>query len=179
MIGSVTQLSSTLLRKWVTTALFTALVTIGTMIIQIPTPATQGFINFGDAFVFLTGALMGPIPGMLAGGVGSALADALSGYMHYAPWTLAIKGLEGLLVGLIVYRRWQSKSRLTIPIIGMTLAGAWMILGYFITGCFMYGWKVALTGIAGNAIQAVGSVIITTPLLIPLRIALHGGRKNQ
>jgi uncharacterized membrane protein len=172
-------LNSTLLRRWVTTALFTALVTIGTMIIQIPTPATEGFINFGDAFVFLTGALMGPIPGMLAGGIGSALADALSGYTHYAPWTLAIKGLEGLLVGLIVYRNWHSQSKLAMPIIGMTLAGAWMILGYFISGSFMYGWKVALTSIPSNAIQAVGSVIITIPLLIPLRTALNNSRKNQ
>lgn len=172
------KLNSNLLRRWIITALFTALVTIGTMMIQIPTLATQGFINFGDVFVFITGAIMGPIPGLLAGGIGSALADALSGYMHYAPWTLTIKGLEGLLVGLLVYRRWHGQPRLLVPVLSMTLAGAWMIFGYFVAGCFMYGWQVALTGIPGNTVQAIGSVVISIPLLVPLYKALHGGRQD-
>lgn len=168
----------TLLRRWIITALFTALVTIGTILIQIPTPATQGFINFGDVFVFITGALLGPMPGLLAGGLGSALADMLSGYMHYSPWTLVIKGVEGLIVGLLVYKQWQGRTRLVLPIIAMTLAGAWMIGGYFVAGIFMYGWKVALTGIPGNAVQAVVSIIISTPLLLPLRKALQNKHRD-
>jgi uncharacterized membrane protein len=148
------------------------------MLIQIPTPATQGFINLGDVFVFIAGAILGPIPGLLAGGVGSALADVLSGYAHYAPWTLVIKGSEGLMVGLLVYKQWRGKTKLMLPILAMTLAGAWMVFGYFVAGIFMYGWKVALTGIPGNAVQAVGSIIISAPLLLPLRKALPGSHKG-
>ena len=41
--------------------------------------------------------------GGIAGGVGSALADALGGYFIWAPWTLIIKGIEGILVGTIAF----------------------------------------------------------------------------
>ena len=37
-------------KKLVYTALFTALCCVGTMVIQIPTPATHGYIHLGDAF---------------------------------------------------------------------------------------------------------------------------------
>ena len=42
-------------KKLVYTALFTALCCVGTMVIQIPTPATHGYIHLGDAFVILSG----------------------------------------------------------------------------------------------------------------------------
>ena len=34
---------------------------------------------------------------MIAGGIGSALADILTGYSHWAIFTLIIKGLEGYI----------------------------------------------------------------------------------
>ncbi|MCK4481520.1 MAG: ECF transporter S component, partial [Candidatus Lokiarchaeota archaeon] len=76
-------------------AIFSALVCILTMIISIPIPATQGFINIGDSGVMISGLLFGPIIGGFSGGIGSALADIFLGYTIYAPGTLVIKGLEG------------------------------------------------------------------------------------
>lgn len=167
-------MSFTSWREWTITALFVALITVGTLAIQIPIPATQGFINFGDAFIFIAGAILGPWAGMLAGGIGSALADTLSGFFHYAPWTLVIKGIEGLLVGLIVYRH-LGRSKVTLSIVGMALAGMWMVFGYFIAGSLMYGWKVALTAIPSDIVQALGSILIAAPLLKPLQKALRSG----
>ena len=46
-------------KKLVYTALFTALCCVGTMVIQIPTPATHGYIHLGDAFVILSGVILG------------------------------------------------------------------------------------------------------------------------
>jgi len=43
-------------KKIVYGAFMMALVTIGTMVIQIPTPATKGYINVGDSFIFLSSA---------------------------------------------------------------------------------------------------------------------------
>lgn len=51
-----------------------ALVCITTMVIQIPIPMTEGYVNIGDSIIFVASILFGPIPGMIAGGLGSALA---------------------------------------------------------------------------------------------------------
>ena len=48
---------------------FAALSCVLTMIISIPIPATQGYINIGDAAVMITGLLFGPLIGGIAGGV--------------------------------------------------------------------------------------------------------------
>lgn len=74
------------------TALFAALCCIATMVIQIPTP-TNGFINLGDCIVLISGYLLGPVYGALAAGIGSMLADILSGYAYYAPATFIIKAV--------------------------------------------------------------------------------------
>lgn len=81
-------------------AVITALVAVATLLIRIPVPVTQGYINLGDAVVITAALLMGPRTGLIAGGIGSALADWLAGCAHWAPFTLIIKGLEGYLVGL-------------------------------------------------------------------------------
>ena len=84
-----------------TIGIFAALTCVITMVIAFPIPATNGFINIGDAIVMITGLLFGPLIGGISGGVGSALADIILGYTIYAPATLIIKGIEGFLVGLI------------------------------------------------------------------------------
>ena len=49
--------------------------------------------------VYTTAILFGPLVGAFAGGVGSMFADLFLGYLHFAPATLIIKGLEGAIVG--------------------------------------------------------------------------------
>ena len=81
--------------------LLIALVAVCTMVFQIPVSATQGYIHLGDSMILLVGVFFGARYGMVAGGIGSALADILSGYAHWAPFTLIIKGLMGWLIGKI------------------------------------------------------------------------------
>lgn len=73
--------------------LLIALVAVCTMVFQIPVSATQGYVHLGDSMFLLVGVFFGARYGMVAGGIGSALADVLSGYSHWAPFTLIIKGL--------------------------------------------------------------------------------------
>lgn len=151
--------------RLVITSLFAALVTVGTIVIQIPTPATNGFINFGDTLIFISGVVLGPFNGLLAGGVGSWLADMLSGYAHYAPWTLVIKGLEGLIIGLLAHRVYSKTLKLWPAMLAMLVAGAWMIFGYFIAALVMYGWVGAVESLVGNSVQALGSLAAASVLL--------------
>ena len=44
-------------------AVFAALVTVSTLILQIPVPSTGGYINVGDAMIFTSALLFGPIVG--------------------------------------------------------------------------------------------------------------------
>ena len=63
------------------------------MLIKIPSPL-KGYINLGDGIVLLAAWVL-PLPyGLVAAGLGSALADLFSGYVVYAPATFAIKALK-------------------------------------------------------------------------------------
>ena len=79
------------LRDFALLGLFTALVAVSTMIIRVPIPQTNGYMNLGDSMVLLTAIFFGPVGGFIAGGIGSALADILGGYPQWAIWTLIIK----------------------------------------------------------------------------------------
>ena len=163
-------MSKTNLKELVLTAMFAALVAVATMVINIPMIATRGFINVGDTIIFVAGVFMGPRVGLLAGGIGSALADLLLGYIHWAPWTLPIKGIEGLLAGLIAHGHFQSHRRLGLPVlIGMLVASAWMVLGYYVAGGIMRGFAVSWTSVPGNIIQGLGSAVIAVPLIHAFR----------
>jgi uncharacterized membrane protein len=154
-------------------ALLIALTTVATMIIQIPIPATQGYINVGDAMVFTSAVLFGPLAGLLAGGVGSALADWFSGYAQFAPYTLVIKGLEGLIAGLIAWGLLKGRPMRTVAgiasmIAGMVVGGAVMVGGYYVVEQFIMG-KAAAAEVPGNLFQVLGGVVIATPVTLLLR----------
>lgn len=87
-------------RLLVLAALFTALTTVATMVIQIPSPMS-GYVNLGDCMVLLSAWVLGPFVGAAAGGIGSMLADIITGYAYYAPGTLIIKAAMALAAGLI------------------------------------------------------------------------------
>jgi uncharacterized membrane protein len=101
----------TSIRKLVISGLMIALVFIGTFSIRIPVPFTQGYIHAGDSMIFLSAILFGWKTGALAGGIGSALADAM-GYPHWIIPTLIIKALMGAIIGLLCENRSDMKFRM-------------------------------------------------------------------
>ena len=158
-------------KKLVMTALFAALACVATMSIRIPTPGTNGYIHPGDAVVILSGIILGPVYGFLAGGIGSAMADLLGGYFIYVPITLIIKGLIALISG-IIYQRFgkTKKSRYICVVIGGITDIVLVAGGYFICEFFMYGAGAAAS-IPANLIQGAGGLIISL-VLYPILIAV-------
>ena len=77
------------------TGIMAALVCMMTMVIQIPIPL--GYAHLGDAFILLTVLFVGKRSGFWAGGIGSALADLLTGYAYWAVPTFIIKSLMAYL----------------------------------------------------------------------------------
>lgn len=154
-------------KTMVRTAMFAALTLISTFIIKIPTPGTGGYIHPGDALVILSGIVLGPVYGAIAAGLGSALADILGGYFFYAPVTLIIKGVIGLVSGLIFSGRViKIRSERIRCILCGAFATVFVALGYFCFEYFIYG-TAAAASIPANLIQGLSGLIIST-LLLPL-----------
>lgn len=141
--------------KLVLTALFAALICISTMVITIPSPM-NGYVNLGDAFVLLAGWFMGPLYGMAAGGIGSALADMLLGYMHYVPGTFLIKACMAVIASLFA-----KKKKRGMMVIGGALAEIFMVIGYFIYAGFILGeGMAAAASIPGNIMQGIFGLVM-------------------
>lgn len=162
---------NTSLKKIVMAALFAALACAATMSIRIPTPGTGGYIHPGDAIVILSGVVLGPVWGLLAGGIGSALADLLGGYFIYVPITFVIKGLVALTAGLIYEKIGKTKkSRYTAVVLGGIVNIIFVAGGYFLCEAMMYGMAAAAS-IPANIIQGISGLIISI-VLYPVLIAI-------
>lgn len=79
----------------VAAAMMAALTYIATSVIHIQT-VTGGYVHIGDSMVILSGILLGPFYGGLAAGIGSMLADLLSGAAMWVPGTFVIKLLAAI-----------------------------------------------------------------------------------
>jgi uncharacterized membrane protein len=155
------------IKKIVYTSLAIAMVFITTYVIKLSLP-TGGYINFGDIIIFSVAALIGKRTALLAGGIGSALSDLLGGFVVYAPATLIIKGLEGLICGLIIRKSINGKINFITLGIGAILGAAWMVFGYFVYECFLYGIHGAVLDVPGNITQGAISAIVVIPLVLAL-----------
>ena len=152
-------------------AIFTALNFVATYWIQIPIPATGGYINVGDIAVMFTALLFGPIIGGISGGVGPMLADIFSPYIIYAPATLIIKGIEGFLIGLISNPRDRIGRISYRDILAVIIGGTLIPLGYFIYEAFIIGLGVpiALVEMPGNFFQFITAAVFSILLIAASR----------
>lgn len=164
------------LKKLILAALFAALSCVATMSIRIPTPGTGGYIHPGDAIVILSGVILGPVWGFLAGGIGSALSDLIGGYFIYVPITFVIKGLVALAAGLLYQKIGKTqKSRYTAVVLGGIADIILVAGGYFVCEFFIYGAGAAAS-IPANIIQGIGGLVISC-ILYPILIAIPNVRQ--
>lgn len=137
-----------------------AMTVVMTMVIRIPTIGTEGYLNLGDMVVFLSAFILGKKGGFIVGGLGSAMADILLGYTHYAPITLIVKGLEGFIAGSLMETELGKK----ISFIPVVIGGLFMALGYYIAEVFMYGAGAALVSVPGNIMQGLLGAVLSVIL---------------
>ncbi len=162
--------------------LMIALVFLATYFTRIPTPLPGGYFNLGDAVIMLASAFLGPIGGLAAGGIGSAFADLAAGAWIYAPITLVVKGIEGLVVGILAANYMKSNSnkpndaRSNLKLIVALAAGAVIIVaGYFSGEAFVlslfdnaFGIVAAAGELVPNFIQGGLSAILAYFLILVL-----------
>ena len=141
-------------------AMLAALVCVATMVIQIPVSATNGYIHLGDSVILLSGIMFGPAAGLVAGGIGSAMADILTGYSYWAPFTLVIKGLMGYAAGRIAFDGTDRAFGLN-KFMGAFAAEVIMIVGYLLGGAILKSsFIISLASVPENAVQAIGGAIL-------------------
>jgi len=176
-----------------TLAILIAVTALFTYIIRIPVAPTRGYINFGDVSIYFTALIFGPFTAFITGGVGTAIADLISGYSQWAPFTFLAHGLQGLMIGLVV-RAGRRLSRAPkdhgegtaekitgtsaetsppprrpgILILLLAFLGGTIVMGgiYFLTGGVMVGFAAAAAEVPGNILQNVAGVLVGTPLAL-------------
>lgn len=145
-------------------ALATALVTMMTMI-HIPVPVSSGYIHPGDSMIYASAWMLGPFAALPAG-LGSMFADMVSGWAQYAPVSLVVKALMGLVVALLMKMLPERIWGLTVA---MLVGSALMVAGYFAFDWVVFGIAAATVNLYFNLVQAVGGVILGIPLIMLLR----------
>ena len=154
-------------------AVSTAVVTAATLL---GFSSAQFYFNLGDAVILLVSALFGPFIGMIAGGIGSFLAD-LAVYPTTMFFTLVIKGIEGFLSGVLLYviRKKVTSTKLSLPLSFLALAipAYLMMTGYFICQTFFYGtYASAIVALPMDAVQASASCVVAFLVLYPAKLIL-------
>ncbi|HOQ36766.1 MAG TPA: ECF transporter S component [Acetivibrio sp.] len=152
-----------------------ALVFVVTYFTKVPT--IVGYLNLGDAVIIITAVILGKKSGFLAGAVGSAIADMAASFYYFAPITFFVKGLEGLVVGLIIEtfsKRTGSKRPLVI-FLASVAGSVVMVLGYFISELYIMkifddtmGLAAALKDLPFNLVQGGFCTVVGYSLSLAL-----------
>lgn len=159
-------------------AVATALVYVFTAFVNIRLPigGEGGIIHLGNIPLLLFAILRGKKTGMIAGGVGMALFDLMSGWAIWAPFTLIIVGAMGYVMGLIGYKK---PTYLNITI-GILLVIIIKIVGYYFAELIIYGNAITpFASIPGNLIQVGFAGIVTLAVFKPIIIATKNFRKED
>ena len=124
-------------------------ITLLLTLLSMPLPSGYGYVNLGDAGVFLSASLLPGGLGALAVGTGAALVDLILGWPVYAPVTLLVKGLTALLAGMILRSVKRRGALFSIPCCLL------IPLGYFLFETSLLTAPVAALNVFSNAVQAV------------------------
>jgi uncharacterized membrane protein len=154
------------IKKIVISSMMAAVITVATMIVRIPSPT--GYVNLGDCFVLVAAWSLGPVYGVLAAAIGSALADLLAGYALYIIPTFVIKGLMALIAWALFKAMCKviHKHELFPRMISAVVAELFMAAGYLTFEIFAYDATAAIQSVPGNLVQglvgAVASILLIT-----------------
>ena len=138
---------------------------------KVPLP-TGAMVHLGSAALFSIASVVGGFYAGLAGAIGSGIFDLITGHFQYTVFSIVIKGLTGVIIGLLTVG-WRpsvpARSVSTPRILLAMLVGAiWTAAGYFVA------WWVVLNSyaVAANNLPASfltsGIGILVALLLIPI-----------
>jgi energy-coupling factor transport system substrate-specific component len=127
-----------------------------TLVVQVPVPATGGYIHLGDVAANFAALAFGPWLGLLIAGGGMAIADLLAGYAVYAPGTFVIHGLQAVVVAFLGRNR-----KPWMMFVAAIAGGVVVVAGYFFYQAVVLGLGVlaAAKEAPFNVIQALSGLV--------------------
>ena len=154
--------------------------------IKIPTPGGTTSFHLGNTFCVLAALLLGGVPGGVAGAIGMGIGDLMDPvYVTYAPKTIILKMLIGVITGLVAHKIFKIKDhdndrKLIFYVAISAMAGMFFnvvgepLFGYFYNSVILGApEKAAATLASWNAIttsvNAIISVILASSLYLMMR----------
>ncbi|HWR30204.1 MAG TPA: ECF transporter S component [Negativicutes bacterium] len=134
-------------------------------------------VHLGTAFMFTVAITFGGVYAGLSAAIGSAFFDLLMGFSPYTPWSFIIKGLAGLIAGLIAHGFWPQETHerhIFRAVLGCVAAAAWTLGGYIIAWWQVTGsLAVALSNAPASLLTSVVGLIVALLLAPKLQKALN------
>ena len=140
--------------RMVYTALFAALIFIGTFVFKIPTPI-GGYVHLGDGFIFIASAIL-PAPYAIAAAiVGAGISDLI-----FAPgWLLATVLIKGLCAACFTSKK--NKFFCLRNMIALSLSLVITVAGYYLAGALICGnFITPIVDIPMNILQILAGALL-------------------
>jgi uncharacterized repeat protein (TIGR04002 family) len=143
------------IRNVVVSGLFAAMIFVVTAYFpRIPT--VRGYIHIGDSVIYIAACLLNQPGAAISAALGGFLADALTGYVVWAPYTAVIKAALTLPFTALGVKTLSLRNFLAaLAAFPITIGG------YYLAAWIMTGNKIApLAEVPFNAVQAGASMLI-------------------
>ncbi len=143
------------------------------LVVSLAPLGVNGFFNLGDVAVMSFVVVLNKPEFALSSGLGSAMADLLTPYQIYAPYTFVIKALLYLIIYLSLKFIKKPSLRRTVPFI---IGGLWIAMAYALTEVILYGSNAFFPGLGANSIQGFSAAIVLiliSPAIETLKSRLH------
>lgn len=147
---------NTNVKKMTFAALFAAVIFVATAYLPRIPIGGLGYVHLGDAFIYIAACFL-PLPyAPVAAGIGGALADLVTGYAFYMPFTFVVKLCLALVFtckkDTIINKKNLLATLICVPI---------TYFGYLIPDAILSA-SIATAAYYGlmNILQAVGSAVI-------------------
>lgn len=165
------------LRDTVTIGILAAMCTIATSL-KIPF-GVGAMVHLGTALLFTVAISFGGVYASLSGAIGSAFFDLLMGFSPYTPWSFFIKGIAGLIAGLLAHGLWPQEYQPAAPwfwrsLLACIIAAAWTLGGYIVAWWQVTGsLSVAFANAPGSLLTSGVGIAVALFLAPRLRKAIH------
>ena len=162
---------------WITvTALFMAInIVLATMGIPVP----GGKLYLCDAIIATAALLLDPLAAFAVGGIGSFLGDFI---FYPAPMfvTLAVHGLQAVVISLIVRGGKGVKPHFVRSLIAVLIGAVIMVVGYTLGKIYVYStYEYAMISLPYEIAQALLGVVISLLLCYRFKLFTIFNRETE
>ena len=145
-------------------------------------PLLGSKVHFANAMCILAGLLLGPVPGGIAAGLGSALYDLMAGYGAETIITFVSKFAMGWVAGQVFLAFGDRRFRIGSLAAASACGALTYVALYMLKSLIVYGWGGVVSRFPASIINAVVA-IIAAPLFFsavwPAVKHILGGERKQ